>query len=213
MYHYTQVDCVLWDQRVLSSFIWVSCCYRNQAKASEDTQNYYHPVKAIETSHMQTTEEKAVDKAIDKLTCFETQEFCLCKSWKMWPLFMVWCCCAWAVVLDHFARHLKIWTNPQVVWHHAERHAFRKLFYMVSQYGQHSWEELKWSVAPIRCSWFYRCLLSKPDSSPKLHLYMLHMHDMINLPFSGNTRLAVFVLHSLYLYLSDWKIPSWIPWP
>lgn len=90
----------------------------------------------------------------------------------------------------------------------AERCAFRKLLCLLSQYGQHSWEELKRSVAPIECSWFYRCLLGKSDSSPKVPLYMLHMYDMIDSPFSGNTRLAVFVLHSLYLYLSDWKIPS-----
>lgn len=80
-----------------------------------------------------------------------------------------------------------------------ERHAFEKLLYLLSQYGQHSWEELKLSVAPIECIWFYRCLLGNSDSCPKVPLYMLHTCDMINLPFSGNTRLAVFVLHSLYL--------------
>ena len=36
---------------------------------------------------MQTTGEKAVDKATAMLTCFETQEFRLFKSWKMWSLF------------------------------------------------------------------------------------------------------------------------------
>lgn len=84
------------------------------------TQNYCHPVKTIQTSHMETTEEKtvdieekAVDKAIDKMTCFEAREFCLCKSWKVWSLFTAWCCCTWAVVPDHFAQHLKIWTNLQ----------------------------------------------------------------------------------------------------
>lgn len=145
----------------------------------------------------------------------------------MWSSFMAWHCCTWAVVIDHYVWHLKIWTNPQIwtklnksesthtqaMWHHAERHAFRKLFCVLSQYAQHSWEELKWSIAPIKCSWFYRCLLSKPDSSPKVQLYMLHMHDTIHLQCSGNARLAVFVPHSLYLYLSDWKIPSWILWP
>lgn len=80
-------------------------------------------------------------------------------------------------------------------------------------YGQCSQEELKWSITPLQYSWLCRCLLSKADSSPKVHLGMLHIHYMINLPFSGSTRSAVFMLHSLYLYPSDWKIPSRILWP
>lgn len=170
---------------------------------------------------MQTTKEKVAHKAGSKQTCFETPKFCQWKHWKMQSLFMPWCCCAWAVP-KLFVQHVKNLNKFAVLTHSLcdtmhmkacpERHAFRKLLCSLSQYGQHSWEELKRSVAPIECSWFYRCLLGKSDSS-KVPLYMLHMCDVINLPFSGSTRLAIFVLHSLYLYLSDWKIPSWILWP
>lgn len=190
----------------------MSYSYRNQATTSED-HNYYDPAKTI-----QTPEERAVDKAIAKLTWFETQNFVCANLGKLWSLFTVWCCCTQAVVLEITSHN--IWKSEQicsthtwVLWRHAERHTFRKLLCLPSQYGQHSWEELKWSVAPIQCSCLHSCLLSKSDSSPKVRLYMLHMHDMINLPFSGNTRLAVFVLHSLCLHLSDWKNPSWILWP
>lgn len=51
MYRYTLVDCVLWDQRILGSFIWVSCCYRNQASTSEDTKLLSHSLNNTDMSH------------------------------------------------------------------------------------------------------------------------------------------------------------------
>lgn len=181
------------------------------------TQNYYHPVKTIQTSHMQTREEKK--SSSQSWPVLKPRNFVRANLGQR-DHYLRRAAAAAHEQLFQLTLH-NVWKSEQirsththmVVWHHAERHAFGKLLYVLSQCGQRSWEELKWSVAPIQCSWFYRCLLSNPDSSPKVHLYMQHMHDMINLPFSGNTRLAVFVLHSLYLCLSDWKIPSWILWP
>lgn len=171
-------------------------------------------------SPMQTTKEKVADKAVSKLTCLKPKNF-VSENTEKCSL----CLCHDAATHEQFQiSSYNIWkseqicsTHTQLVWHHADesmpwKTCCQKAFCLLSRYGQHSWEELKRSVAPMECSWFYRCLLGKSDSSPKVPLYMLHMHDMINLPYYGNTRLALFVLHSLYLHLSDWKIPSWILW-
>lgn len=68
MYHYP--DCVWWDQRILSSFMLLPCCYKNYANTSE-TQNYYNLVKTIPTGHIKINKykgkkKKKAYKAMDK---------------------------------------------------------------------------------------------------------------------------------------------------
>lgn len=123
------------------------------------TQNYYDPVKTIQTSHMQTTEEKAVDKPIAKLTCFETQEFCLCKSGKMWSLFTAWRCCTWAVVPDHFVQRLKIWANLQYSHTGCMTPHRRTCFQEASLHAFTVWPTLLGRTKMIHCTYTVQLVL------------------------------------------------------